>query len=68
MKSKQGDSLSPVTPDTSAARFGDTKSINIQSQTDEMMRVTINSVMPDIHYNSVIYGEDVGTSRPGCLP
>ena len=68
MKSKQGDSLSPVTPDTSAARFGDTKSINIQSQTDEMMRLRINSVMPDIHYNSVIYGEDVCTSRPGCLP
>ena len=68
MKSKQGDSLSPVTPDTSAARFGDTKSINIQSQTDEMMRVTINSVMPDINFNSVIYGDDVGRSRPGCLP
>ena len=68
MKSKQGDSLSPVTPDTSAARFGDTKSINIQSQTDEMMRVRINSVMPDIHYNSVIYGGYVGTSQPGCLP
>ena len=68
MKSKQGDSLSPVTPDTSAARFGDTKSINSQSQTDEMMRARIKSVMPDIYYNSVIYGGYVGTSRPSCLP
>ena len=66
MKSKQGDSLSPVTLDTSAARYGDRHCQSIFKL--RLRRVRIDNVMPDIHYNSMIYGGYFGTSRLGCLP
>ena len=60
MKSKQGDSLSPVTLDTSAARYGDT-----HCQSIFKVRLRIDNVMPDIHYNSMIYGATFWNIPPG---